>query len=159
MHTSWWVTEEWIVIGCLPLILHAWGWTSSYTTGGGSECTLLHFRKWLAMPKIIRRERPYLEHLVLSSHSIHHKSTHMHFSVMAVWLVYSFGFNLWLCEIFETRMPYFCPYHELHISLLEVGERRRTKTLVRVQTLWAIRECHLRNLFLFEKSFKLLDVK
>ena len=110
--------------------------------------------RWLAMPKITRRERPYMEHLILASHFIHHTSTHMHFSIMVVWLVYSFGFNLWLCKIFETSMPYFPPYHEQHISLLEVGERRRTKALVRMQTLWVIRECHLRNLFLLEKSIK-----
>ena len=107
-------------------------------------------RRWLAMPKIFRRERLYMEHL--ASHFIHHISTHMHF--MVVWLIYFFGVNLWLCKIFETSMPYFSPYHELHISLLEIGERRRTKDLIRVQTLWAIRECYLRNLFSSEKSFK-----
>ena len=48
--------------------------------------------RWLAMPKITRRERPYMEHLILASHFIHHTSTHMHFSIMVVWLVYSFGF-------------------------------------------------------------------
>ena len=114
-------------------------------------------RRWLAMPKIIRRGRPYMEHLVLASHFIHHISTHMHFSIMVVWLVYSFGFNLWLCKIFEKSMPYFPPYHELHISLLEVGERKRTKALVRMQTLWAIQECHLRNIWAKEFISKKLN--
>ena len=71
-------------------------------------------RTWLAMPKIIRRERPYMEHFILAFHSIHHISIHMHFSIMVVWLDYSFGFDLWLCKIFETSMPRFSPYHELY---------------------------------------------
>ena len=46
----------------------------------------------LAMPQSIRRERsnlgvPYS----LAFHSTHHISTHMNFSIMVVWLVYSLG--------------------------------------------------------------------
>jgi hypothetical protein len=41
----------------------------------------------------------------LTFHSIHHISTHIHFSIMVVWLAYSLGSDLWLSKIFETSMP------------------------------------------------------
>ena len=54
----------------------------------------------------IRRERqihgtPY----PLAFHSIHHIPTHMHFSIMVVWLAYSLGPIFDFAKIFETSMP------------------------------------------------------
>ena len=53
----------------------------------------------------------------------------MHFSIIVVWLAYSFGSDLWLCKISETSMPNISPYHELHISLFRSRRKKAYKGL------------------------------
>ena len=95
-----------------------------------------------------------MEHL-LDSHFIHHISSHMHFSIMVVRLVYSFGSSIFgFAKYLKQICLTFLPTMSSTKAFLEVGERRHAMAFARNHTLWVIRERHLRNLFLFEKSFK-----
>ena len=71
--------------------------------------------KKAAMPQNIRRERP--NHGLPYSfafHSIHHIPTHMHFSIMVVWLVYSLGPIFDFAKYLRQVCLSFSPYLELH---------------------------------------------
>jgi len=63
----------------------------------------------------IRRERQkHGTTYPLAFHSIHHISTHMHFSIMVVWLAYSLGPIFDFAKYLRQVCLSFSPYLELH---------------------------------------------
>ena len=114
----------------------------------------------LAMPKIIRRERlKYGAPYSLAFHSIHNISTHMHFSVMVVWLAYSLGpifdFAKYLRQVYLSFFPTLSSIKRP----LEVGERRRTKGLGEDTNIFERRRVSFEELvFIFENFWKPPDV-
>ena len=90
------------------------------------------------MPKIIRRER--LKYRAPCPLLFIPSTKYPHTCTSRSWLYDLFillGPIFFFAKYLRQVCFSFSTYHELHKSLLEVRERRRTKALVRVQTLWA----------------------
>ena len=81
----------------------------------------------LAMSKNMRKRQNHGTSYSLTFHSIHHISTHMHFSIMVVWLAYSLGSIFDIAKYLKQVCLSFLPALSSTNSLLEVGEIRHTK--------------------------------
>ena len=107
------------------------------------------------MPKIIRRER--LKYRAPCPLLFIPSTKYPHTCTSRSWLYDLFillGPIFFFAKYLRQVCFSFSTYHELHKSLLEVRERRRTKALVRVQTLWANESIIRGTCFYFENLLK-----
>ena len=71
-------------------------------------------RKLAMSKKNMRKRQNHGTSYSLTFHSIHHISTHMHFSIMVVWLAYSLGPIFDFAKYLRQVCLSFSPYLELH---------------------------------------------
>ena len=113
-------------------------------------------KKKLAMPKILEGRDKIMEHpYSLGLHSIHHISTHMHFSIMVVWLAYSLGPIFDFAKYLRQVCLSFSHYLELHQKAFR---SRRKKAYKRpwwaYKHFWANESVIWGNCFYFQKLLK-----